>query len=1108
MMAGKQKNEKFLRNYGGLERNDLTNLLNNDSEYEENAATIIKMSNYHDIDDFLNKPIFRNKDQFKVLSFNAESIFSKLNDIKLFLETLRQSDVIFDALCINECWLDIYGEDLNLEGYLPFPLTERCGRKGGLVTFVLEDYKVKDLDLYPDSEIEGKAAWEGQFLELKGNGLRTKLLLSNLYIPPRTTNDFTEYTSKFFPIINSLADKYKHMIIAGDTNADALQFNSNSQFRDYYDKLTNNGLLPLITLPTHFGTRNGSILDHIYVKTDVDLSDIYAGISLHKFSHHLPVFISIPLKNIVKELPKFTNVTKASTNNWNCLANELDELNWDNIFNTENTFSNPNVNYTKFVNKIIDLKSKHMPTKKVRFKRYKHKNNAWITESLISSIKHKDQLYKNLHSLTRTDSSYESTKLEFKKYEKTLKKTIDQVKKTYYNNQFIKYQADIKNTWVTIKSILNKNRSSRKMQTKFCVNGSYIEGDLKIANEFNKYFSEIGPLLASEINQSNFNSSIRNFLSPRTHHTFRFTQVTQDIILKIIKNFTNKPSSGYDNINSIFIKKMQNQLSLPITILVNQSLATGIFPEKLKIAKIIPLYKKNDDDKMSNYRPISLLPVFSKIFEKVVQNQLYNYLSTNNLLFESQHGFRENYSTETATIELVDYLKLQIDNKHNPLCLFLDLSKAFDTINFDILLLKLKHLGINNIALNWFTSYLTDRMQFVSFNEKESDYLNTKTGVPQGSVLGPLLFLIYINDLNNVSNLFKVICFADDSTLIISLCLKNQNCTFCRNANSFSSEIINDELNKIFSWFCINKLSINPDKTKYMIFKTKQSNLSNLNLPTLILNGEILERVNEFLYLGTFLDENLTWDSHINYISNKISKSIGILRRLKFAVPRNILRTIYFALIHPHLNYGTLTWGFNLNRIEKLQKQAVRIITHSYYLEHTSNLFKRLRILKIEDIFWLKQLVFYYKFIWNTLPTPIKNILTTQSNQVRACHTAFFLKPPIFVNTENAKQCIRHSIPKLINGSDKKFIVNIISGSIANLRLLYKDVTYLNYNTECEDENCYPCTSRFFSPFGFPGLMKYIHIFFFLKDFTYQKIFISEGILMYLNIYNYTITLR
>ena len=1102
-MAGKQKNEKFLRNFGGLEINDLTKMLNYDSEIDESAATIIKMSNYHDIEDFQNKIVFTKNDHFKVLSFNSESFFSKINDIKLFLETLRQTNVIFDAICINECWLDIYGEDLNLEGYHPFPLTKRVSRKGGLITFILEDYKVKDLDLYQDS-----TSWEGQFFELKGNGLRTKLLLSNLYIPPRTTNEFDEFTTNFFPIINSLADKYKHMIITGDTNADALKFNSNSQFRDYFDKLTSNGLLPLITLPTHFGTKNGSILDHIYVKTDIDLSAIYAGISLHKFSHHLPVFISIPLKNTINELPKYTNITKACQNNWDNLAKDLDETNWDNVFNTQNLFSNPNENYTNFINNVIELKNKHMPSKKVRFKRYKHKNNAWITQSLISSIKHKDQLYKNFHCVSKNDPTYEQTKTEFKNYEKNLKSIIDKVKKDYYKNQFIKYQSDIKNTWMTIKALLNKNRSSRKMQTKFCVNGNYIEGDLKIAYEFNKYFSEIGPLLASEIKQSTSNSTVRSFLSPNTHNTFKFNSVSQDIILKIINNFLNKPSAGYDNINSIFIKKLQSQLVVPITILVNQSLATGIFPDKLKIAKIIPLYKKNEDDQMNNYRPISLLPVFSKIFEKVVQTQLYNYLSSNNLLFESQHGFRENHSTETATIELVDFLKIQIDNKHIPLCLFLDLSKAFDTINFDIMLLKLRNLGINNIALNWFTSYLTNRKQFVSFNDKDSTYLNTKTGVPQGSVLGPLLFLIYINDLNNVSNFFKIICFADDSTLIISLCFNNQNCKDCKNDNPLSSERINNELEKIFNWFCINKLSINPDKTKYIIFKTKQRSLSDCNLPTIKLNEKILERENEFLYLGTFLDENLTWDSHINYISNKISKSIGILRRLKFVVQKDILKTIYFALINPHLNYSTLTWGFNLDRIEKLQKQAIRIITHSYYLEHTSNLFKNLRILKVEDIFKLKQLVFYYKFIWKTLPPVLKNILTVQSNQVRACHTAFFLKPPIFVNTETAKQCIRHSIPDFINNfnnnpSDKIFFVNLISGSIANLKLLFKDKTFNNYYTECEDTNCYPCTSRFFSPFGFPGYIKYLHIFYFLKDFTFLKLFISKGFLKYLNIFNY-----
>ena len=179
---------------------------------------------------------------------------------------------------------------------------------------------------------------------------------------------------------------------------------------------------------------------------------------------------------------------------------------------------------------------------------------------------------------------------------------------------------------------------------------------------------------------------------------------------------------------------------------------------------------------MNNYRPISLLPTFSKIFEKVVQTQLYDYLNENNLLFESQHGFRKNYSTESAVIELTDYLKTQIDNQHIPICLFLDLSNAFDTINFDIMLLKLRKLGINNIALNWFESYLTHRKQFVSFNGTDSSLLESLTGVPQGSVLGPLLFLIYINDLNSVSKIFKVICFADDSTLAISLCFSTNSC--------------------------------------------------------------------------------------------------------------------------------------------------------------------------------------------------------------------------------------------------------------------------------------------------------------------------------------------
>ena len=808
-MAGKSKNENFLKNYGGLERNDLTNILNCDTEIDDNSATIINISNYHDIEDIQNKPIFKNQTLFKVLSFNTESIFSKLDNIKLFLETLKENNIIFDALCINECWLDDYGSDLNLVGYEPFALTRITGTKGGLITYIQENYNVKDLESYSDCD-----SWEGQFLEISGNGLRSKLLLSNIYVPPRTTNDFIEFETNFFHILNNLAEKYKHIIIAGDTNADALTFNTNTIFREYFDKLTAIGLLPVITLPTHFGSRNGSIIDHIYIKTDTDLNNFYAGISLHTFSNHLPVFVAIPLKTLVDEIPKFINISKTDSHSWDNMINELNTVNWNNIFNTNNLFSNPCSNYDKFIDKIIQLKNKHMPTKKVRFKRYKHKNSDWITSGLLISIRQKNNLYKQLHSTQTNCENYSTLKSEYKKYEKNLKKLIRTVKKEYYNQQFINCQSDIKTTWQTIKYILNKNRSSRKMQTKFRVNGNIIEGDLKIAEEFNKFFSEIGPTLASDIRPVNNTLVVENFLTSNIEHSFSFNLTSPFDIQKIINNFKKKTSTGVDNINSIFIKKIQNFITYPLSILINQSISTGIFPRQLKISKITPLFKKNEDDIMNNYRPISLLPICSKIYEKVVQNQLYDYLENNNLIFESQHGFRKNYSTESAVIELTDYLKYQIDNQHVPLCLFLDLSKAFDTINFDIMLLKLRHLGINNMALNWFKSYLTQRQQFVSFNGTYSAMLETKTGVPQGSVLGPLLFLIYINDINHVSDLFKIICFADDSTLIVSICFSINRCKNCNNQNKYNTDYINQELDKIFNCFAL---------INYQLTQTKQN---------------------------------------------------------------------------------------------------------------------------------------------------------------------------------------------------------------------------------------------------------------------------------------------
>ena len=227
--------------------------------------------------------------------------------------------------------------------------------------------------------------------------------------------------------------------------------------------------------------------------------------------------------------------------------------------------------------------------------------------------------------------------------------------------------------------------------------------------------------------------------------SFSFSQISSRDVFLTLKNLKNKSSSGFDGLNTIFLKRINSNIAYPLSIIINQSLNTGIIPDQLKTAKIIPLFKKNDDSIFDNYRPIALLPTFSKILEKVVYNQIYKYLDDNNLISPSQHGFRKNHSTETAVIELKHYLKSNMNKKHVPIGLFLDLSKAFETINFVILLYKLSHLGINGIAISWFENYLKNRKQFVSFNDVNSDFLTPKTGVPKGSVLGPLLFLIYIS---------------------------------------------------------------------------------------------------------------------------------------------------------------------------------------------------------------------------------------------------------------------------------------------------------------------------------------------------------------------------
>ena len=552
---------------------------------------------------------------------------------------------------------------------------------------------------------------------------------------------------------------------------------------------------------------------------------------------------------------------------------------------------------------------------------------------------------------------------------------MKKAKKNYYNQYFENHSNNMKKTWEGIRSIINVKNKNLSSISQLKVNNKIVDDSKDIAESINNYFVNVGPKTEESIPKNPVKKP-GNFLKNRNQFNFLIAHLSNEEVLSIINNLENK-TAGPQSIPVNLLKLIPDLILIPLCRIISKSFSTGIFPNSLKICKIIPIHKGGLTNNISNYRPISLLSIFDKIIEKLMHKRLYNFLEEHNILYCNQFGFRKNNSTSFALLQITEKIKESIDNKKYGCGIFIDLRKAFDTVNHSILLQKMEHYGVRGLSLEWFRSYLTDRKQYVFINGETSQLQDVSCGVPQGSVLGPLLFLIYINDLPNISKVLQFYLFADDT-----------NIYYEADSPKKLEVIVNKELKKLYTWLLVNRLSLNIDKTNFIVFHPYNKPLN--HKITLKIYKKALSEKDSIKYLGVMIDSTLSWHIQIDNISKKISRAIGLLYKIRPYVNIKIIKTLYYSLIYPHLLYAIEVWGSAdatcINKLNVLQKRVVRLITYSdirrsdFSFPPSDPLFYRENLLKVPDIFRMRMAKFIYNCLNKTNPSNFHSWFTLSSN--------------------------------------------------------------------------------------------------------------------------------